>query len=1497
MEVLAGLSLLCACTQLGVVLDIFATHRLPALHQISQSHLKPTNVSDGVSRVGEHLHRKEGLWSKAVVVLNKVMLPLWSRRVSEGGMGGVYSGKTEIGLFVRGLWMMDIDMDNLRNYFGGDVMNYIVVSRWLCLSYLAMGVLLVLFGGTCLSGSVSSIWVLCLSEILSRKVTDTQPPPTVETVDAPVDWGFNRLLRHLHSSTRHLPVPACLHTRMLSAVGRDVVVVPAVPPTNQHCTTLGRSSSPQPCTGPISGDTIEVVARDKRMKRTVDGLMGVLLPWVFLVWFFAMVWPKLTTDLETSYLGVVVPDNNTSTATCEAPPPYFVRSPLHKDKSSADTNTRNGPCPCSSADVRPTRSAPCVWRGRSVEATNTISGCLLRSLCQRTWIATRGVCADRTRGAEGTEGGEHGRKTGRDVASCAASSVHQISSEGEDKAWLVLSRGGEEGDERTRKDGRDGDRGDPVCPLSDEAGEDCGMFLWLLSGVLWYGVRFVYLLLIKSSGTLIFVALIKSWPLPESDTGTILEGIGKRRCGVGRLLGGWNGGGVDGSQIRGTASRRMLLHLSSLLHRQSYRVTQGPSSAQGGYRNAGGGEPINDTLLHNHHTLDHNNTRLSQQCPSCQTSLLYSASGMGSRGNGEGSCWYEEGRIVRSACALELVVKVVVLFLYYQALQLSLHSNLQQRANGRVLSGSADVFGLIGYRSEELMTYNLIVFFIWDLVSALLFTASNNTSAHLPSHIMIPPRTSPQKSSHTPSTCASTSTPGVVEAQGEKNVGIVGGTVAKGSCSCGSRSAHLYRERRFVSWNIEYVRLFVDVFMVAVWGPLCGFWAVGGMTVFYLWRFGRVFDELLIGSIYRRPLVGGGYNDLWSRWDLIWRDLLNGLSLSLPILISLRTKYTPLPTNTLPPVSLSQQYPPQAIRGGEDVGRITDGGGIVCLEECVMCALVVVKLFLIYCKPLQKPSEDSLVQHVDALLQDKASCFVPLSQVTAEPSTSDVSPVSVTEWEDVEGWRLGHGRMDGHEGVEIVGDKLDLATDQFLFEQLQRGAATSIGSRRLEQPQSAMKEDVHAVNQFMGMWQFERDKSDLLEPLSKHLGVPWVVRRAVEQFVPVLEYSLEGDELTITTRLTMGVSKAVKLKLTGSAFSQADVDVGRWKSTTRVEGKCICTTQVNDELKATIYETRQITLAEGGIEMLWYKVQLQKDGIEDVVVNRYFRRIGGAEEGGVGQALDDKIGVVAVATEDLETGEGGLEEGEEKTGETTEGSTDHAEEGFDMRMELMGMTDEDIKFMHEYTEMGKEVCDLVMTYSDETVGWTVIQDKRVKVSRKDPPGDIPMIGRGEICLGKDFDMEEVIDFIWDADVKSEFDSQLLKGYQIKEYPSRLALLYQAFKGQWGVAGRDLVLYCMRKSFSENRTCVGCKSIEDWPDDDRMVPGLVRGYTYVAGYDIHRRESGDIHLTYVFQTDLRSAGIPQWITNRVKLDQLNVVKSIFDCLRKRHKDYVKKKEGG
>lgn len=70
---------------------------------------------------------------------------------------------------------------------------------------------------------------------------------------------------------------------------------------------------------------------------------------------------------------------------------------------------------------------------------------------------------------------------------------------------------------------------------------------------------------------------------------------------------------------------------------------------------------------------------------------------------------------------------------------------------------------------------------------------------------------------------------------------------------------------------------------------------------------------------------------------------------------------------------------------------------------------------------------------------------------------------------------------------------------------------------------------MQVIRRFLGQWEFDRSRSTSMSPISEHLGVPWLIRNAVEKLNPSIEYTLQEKngqpEFAITTKLTAGVSK------------------------------------------------------------------------------------------------------------------------------------------------------------------------------------------------------------------------------------------------------------------------------------------------------------------------------------------------------------------------------------
>eukprot|EP00922_Rhytidocystis_sp_ex-Travisia-forbesii_P013189 GHVS01019749.1.p1 GENE.GHVS01019749.1~~GHVS01019749.1.p1 ORF type:complete len:500 (-),score=106.25 GHVS01019749.1:1131-2489(-) len=196
----------------------------------------------------------------------------------------------------------------------------------------------------------------------------------------------------------------------------------------------------------------------------------------------------------------------------------------------------------------------------------------------------------------------------------------------------------------------------------------------------------------------------------------------------------------------------------------------------------------------------------------------------------------------------------------------------------------------------------------------------------------------------------------------------------------------------------------------------------------------------------------------------------------------------------------------------------------------------------------------------------------------------------------------------------------------------------------------------------------------------------------------------------------------------------------------------------------------------------------------------------------------------------------------------------------------------------ELHRLGMLACDTLRNHIDDTEGWTKVNVKHMKGFRKDLPGR-PMIGKGQVDLGNFFSPEQILKYLWQTEIAATYDQTLAAAFGLEAFPNNIEILYQAFKGRYGQSGRDLAFLTAHKWSSPDRVTIGCKSIEGYPQTDKMLKGYVRGFNHIAGYDICRHATGNVIISFIFQTDIRADAVPKWILNRVKLDQLYVVRSI------------------
>ncbi|KAL8437779.1 hypothetical protein Efla_006671 [Eimeria flavescens] len=479
--------------------------------------------------------------------------------------------------------------------------------------------------------------------------------------------------------------------------------------------------------------------------------------------------------------------------------------------------------------------------------------------------------------------------------------------------------------------------------------------------------------------------------------------------------------------------------------------------------------------------------------------------------------------------------------------------------------------------------------------------------------------------------------------------------------------------------------------------------------------------------------------------------------------------------------------------------------------------------------------------------------------------------------------------LEGEAADALNARRLEMATNQYIEEMLQRDGASGLSASASAAAAEPKELDKKVIRRFLGEWEFDRSRSSSMSPISEHLGVPWLVRNAVEKLNPSIKYELvEKDgqlEFAITTKLTAGISKTVRLNLSGANVEAEDEDVGAWSSVTRLEGSVLKTTQKNAGQKALLFETREIK-PDGGVstDALWYNVTLRKEGLPaEISAVRVFKRVSGPPPG-VLEDLPPERGMVSEGS--ISTASSPAKEvvAPAEPEEAQQPVPQPIWKSFISREKAVSA---ELKWVVDHLDdpavFQKSSCRGYETFKAANYKFHAADGQRTAEGEV-----VPVMGVGRINLGK-LDFQKCIDYLVRPEVKMEFDASTSKGKFSAILTilteDNFSLVYQSFKGQWGFAGREFVIACWNTKVDENRTILSCESV-DWTEPiEGHVEGLVRANLLLGGYDLQRRENGDVILCFCAQADLKTTGVPEWINTRVKAEQLTVVKCIKDKMVK------------
>jgi len=228
-------------------------------------------------------------------------------------------------------------------------------------------------------------------------------------------------------------------------------------------------------------------------------------------------------------------------------------------------------------------------------------------------------------------------------------------------------------------------------------------------------------------------------------------------------------------------------------------------------------------------------------------------------------------------------------------------------------------------------------------------------------------------------------------------------------------------------------------------------------------------------------------------------------------------------------------------------------------------------------------------------------------------------------------------------------------------------------------------------------------------------------------------------------------------------------------------------------------------------------------------------------------------------------------------------------------------------------ELADAACKLIVEIADGETGWEVWENKNgIKIEKSNGP-EGSVVGRSTYTWIPNthevspYDLSFVEDCLWDVNAKKEYDDQAIEMLLLKEFENDYHVVYQAFKGRFGVPGRDFII-TLHKMIEETETgkrmIIGAQStaeedqikienevesIEIKEKYEHCKKTLVRGHARVAGFVVDwTKSTNEFKLHYVNDADLKTKGIPAWLVTRAKLDQLRVLDKIRIMIDKKRK---------
>ncbi|KAF4690612.1 hypothetical protein FOZ62_006146 [Perkinsus olseni] len=159
---------------------------------------------------------------------------------------------------------------------------------------------------------------------------------------------------------------------------------------------------------------------------------------------------------------------------------------------------------------------------------------------------------------------------------------------------------------------------------------------------------------------------------------------------------------------------------------------------------------------------------------------------------------------------------------------------------------------------------------------------------------------------------------------------------------------------------------------------------------------------------------------------------------------------------------------------------------------------------------------------------------------------------------------------------------------------------------------------------------------------------------------------------------------------------------------------------------------------------------------------------------------------------------------------------------------------------------------------------------------------------GKMSFGKEYTIEEIMQFMNDLALKETWDSQFQDGRVLETYAKSasfsLNLTWAAYKKEMGVAGRDFVYAVLTEMVSPTLGVIATRSVRrDDYAEHKLLATHCRGFIDNAGYVVHDVD-GEKIVSFYNQVDV-GGSVPTWIVNKAQMRQPTSLDATFSAMKK------------